>query len=61
MALVTILSHFPCTRVHSRFTYKHTIGQISIFGKIGNKNKTKIRAPKLLVNKIKLRITVISL
>jgi len=36
MALVAILSQFPCTRVNSRFIFKNTVGQISIFGKIGN-------------------------
>jgi len=34
MTLVTILSHFTCTKVHSRFIFKNTVGQISIFGKL---------------------------
>ena len=33
MALVTILLHFPCTRVHSHFVFKNTAGQISILAK----------------------------
>jgi len=33
VALVTILLHFHCTRVHSRFMFKNIAGQISIFGK----------------------------
>jgi len=36
MELLTILPHFPCTRVDSRFIFKNTVGQISICGKIGN-------------------------
>jgi len=37
MALVTILSHFAYTRMmHFLFTFKNTVEQISIFGKIGN-------------------------
>jgi len=35
-ALVTMLLYIPCTRVHSRFIFKNTVGQISIFGKTGN-------------------------
>jgi len=35
-ALVTILLHFPFTRLDSRSIFKNTVGQISIFGKIGN-------------------------
>jgi len=36
MALVTILLHIYCTRVHSRFMFKNIVGQISMFGKTGN-------------------------
>jgi len=36
MALVTILLHFHCTRLYSRFMFENIVGQISSFGIIGN-------------------------
>jgi len=36
MALVTIFSNFPCTRVDSRYIFETSVGQISIFDKVGN-------------------------
>jgi len=61
MALVTILLYFHCTRVHSRFIFKNTMEQISIFDETGNQIRTKIRALKLLANYTRIRITVIAL
>jgi len=43
MTLVTILSHFTCTKVHSRFIFENTVGQISIFGKIGNYRRLELK------------------
>jgi len=36
MALVTILLRFPFTRLHSRFIFINTVGQISLVCKSGN-------------------------
>jgi len=33
MALVTVLLHFHCARVHSRFIFKNPVGQISVLAK----------------------------
>jgi len=36
MTIVTILLYFHWTRAHFRFVFWNIVGQISMFGKIGN-------------------------
>jgi len=48
MALVTILLHFPCARVHSRYIFKIQLDKLAFFAK--SEIRLELKLDKISVN-----------